>query len=67
VQGRLRNEPLIVEVETECAHCGQAIQFTLDSDLTLSLQEVAGNPGPLLFEPDVDWQHFDKANIIGDY
>jgi hypothetical protein len=65
VQGRLRDEHLTVEVQTECAHCGVELHFTLDSALHWSVKEAGASP--LLFEPDVDWQNFAKPNIIGDY
>jgi len=65
VQGRLRNEKLSVEIETECAHCGQALHLALDSELKWSVKESGTDP--LLFEPDVDWAHFEAPNIIHDY
>jgi hypothetical protein len=65
VQGRLRNEHLTVEVETSCAHCGREFHLTLDSELEWRVKEA--DVDPLLFEPDVDWKHFDKPNILGNY
>ena len=65
MQGRLRNEYLTVEVESDCAHCGQKLHFVLDSDLNGSVQEAHAEP--LLFEPDVDWRNFTKPTIIDDY
>jgi hypothetical protein len=55
----------MVDVETACAHCGQELHFTLDSDLKWSAKDPDAHP--LLFEPEVDWKHFEKPNIIGDY
>jgi len=68
VQGRLRNENLVVEIESACAHCGREIYLTVDSELQLSVEEP-GAPGaqPLLFMPEVDWQHFAEPNIIDAY
>jgi len=68
VQGRLRNENLVVEIESACAHCGQEIHLTVNSELQWSVQEP-GAPGaqPLLFMPEVDWQHFAEPNIIDAY
>jgi hypothetical protein len=70
VQGRLRNENLVVEIDTACAHCGREIHLTVDSELQWSVQEP-GAPGtgvhPLLFMPEVDWQHFAEPNIIDAY
>jgi hypothetical protein len=65
VQGRLRDERLSVEVETGCAHCGQGLHLTLDSELNWSIKE--SNANPLVFMPDVDWEHFEAPNIINDY
>ena len=65
MQGRLRNESLSVKIDSECAHCGQKLHLTLDSELKWSVEEVDANP--LVFEPDVDWGHFKGANIIHDY
>lgn len=65
VQGRLRDERLSVEVETECAHCGQELHLTLDSELRWSIKESDANP--LVFMPDVDWEHLTGPNIINDY
>jgi hypothetical protein len=65
VQGRLRNERLSVKIDSECAHCGQEIHLTFDSELAWSVQE--SNADPLVFEPDIDWGHFKGANIIHDY
>lgn len=65
MQGHLRNERLSVRIETVCAHCGQSLHLTLDSDLNVSLEEADAQP--LVFEPDVDWSHFKGANIIADY
>ena len=66
MQGRLRNEPLTVEVESSCAHCGNPIHLTLDGELVWSVKE-AGDCEPLLFEPEVDWSRLHRPNIIGDY
>ena len=75
VQGRLRgeplmtqrgtNEPLAVEIESECKHCGRSLHLTVDSDLRWSVGE--DDAKPLVFEPQVDWQQFTAPNIIHDY
>ena len=65
VQGRLRGERLSVEIETECVHCGQELHLTLDSELRWSVKE--NDAKPLLFEPEIDWERFEGANIIHDY
>jgi hypothetical protein len=65
VQGHLRNEQLFVKIDAACAHCGQPVHITLDSDLYWDLEESAAQP--LVFEPEVDWAHFTGANITADY
>jgi len=65
VQGHLRHEKLTVELETVCAHCGKELHLTLDSELQWSVKEHDANP--LVFEPEVDWAHFEGPNIIQDY
>ena len=65
MQGRLRKEQLSVEIETECAHCGLALQLTFDSNLNWNFKQRDAHP--LLFEPDVDWAHFEAPNIIHHY
>jgi len=62
VQGRLRQEKLSVEIETACAHCGQGLHLTLDSELQYSVKDPGATP--LVFVPDVDWAHFTGPNII---
>ena len=65
VQGRLREEHLSVEIETECAHCGWPMRMTLDSELVHQLHE--GGEQPLVFEPQVEWDTFAESNIIDAY
>ena len=65
MQGRLRNEQLVVKIESECAHCAQPLHLTLDSTLAWSVQEQEAKP--LVFEPDVDFAHLTAPNIIADY
>jgi len=65
VQGRLRNEQLAVEIESECAHCGQPLHLTVNSELAWNIQEHEAKP--LVFEPDVDFANLTAPNIIADY
>ena len=62
VQGRLRNELLSVEIRTQCAHCGQPLQITLDSNLRYQVHNEGAQP--LVFEPHVEWVTFTEPNII---
>jgi hypothetical protein len=61
VQGRLRDEKLSVEVETSCAHCGDKMHLTIDSDLKWSVKEDAS---PMIFRPDVDFHNLKDPSII---
>lgn len=65
VQGRLRRERLVVQIESECAHCGRRINLIVDSDLNWSLRGRRARP--LLFEPEIDWRYFRGRHIIDDY
>ena len=65
MQGHLRNEPLVVEIESERAHCGQPLHFVVNSELAWQVQEREATP--LVFEPDVDFAHLSAPTIINDY
>jgi len=65
VQGRLRNEHLAVEIATRCAHCGQELHLTVDSEMNWSVREQDAQP--IVFVPEIDWQHFMGATIIEDF
>jgi hypothetical protein len=61
VQGHLRNEPLSITVETECAHCSEPIQLRIDSELDC---RVRGDADPLAFVPMVDFARLEDPSII---
>jgi len=65
VQGHLRNEHLSVEIETKCSHCDLLLHLTLDSLMQVSVREQAARP--LVFMPEVDWEHFTGRTIIDSY
>ncbi len=65
VQGRLRDEYLSVTIETQCAHCGEAMHIDLDSELKYRVRETGTRP--LMFEPRVDWDTFEEPNILHAY
>ena len=62
VQGRLRNEPLSVAVQTECAHCARPIHLHIDSHLTFHVEEEAADP--LVFVPLVNFSRLTDPSII---
>lgn len=51
-----------MEVRTECAHCGQPLGMTIDSDLRYRVDQT--DAAPLVFEPLIDWTTFTEPNII---
>jgi hypothetical protein len=65
VQGHLRQSPLEVEIKSTCAHCGEAIELVVDSELNYRIEK--GGPIPLVFEPEIDWSRFKDPNIIDGY
>jgi hypothetical protein len=65
VQGHLRKSPLAVEIKTTCAHCGEAMELVVDSELNCRI--VQGGPRPLVFEPEIDWSGFKDPTIIDGY
>ncbi len=44
MQGQLRGEYLKTVVETECAHCHQALHIEIDSDLRYRVRESEAEP-----------------------
>ncbi len=65
MQGQLTGEPVTVEIETACKHCGQLLHIELDSNLNYRIAEKDAKP--LVFMPDIDWQSFREPNIIHAY
>ena len=61
MQGRIRNQALSVDIESECAHCARPLHLTADSELRLRVRDEA--PEPLVFSPQVDWVTFEEPNI----
>ena len=61
VQGHLRNEPIAITIETECAHCSRSIQIELDSELSYRVVE---GTDPLVFVPHVDFEKLKDPSII---
>jgi hypothetical protein len=65
VEGKLRNEYLLVEVHTQCSHCGQVMHITVDSSMHVTVCET--DAAPWVFMPDMDWEHFTERTIIDAY
>jgi len=64
VQGQLRNEPVRIHIDSQCAHCERAIRLELDSELNHRLVEGGA---PLVFVPLVDFERIKAAHIIDDF
>jgi hypothetical protein len=62
VQGRLRNEPLSFDIDTECACCTRPIRFRMDYDLRFELKDPECDP--LFFIPLVDFTKLKASSII---
>ncbi|HMK64252.1 MAG TPA: hypothetical protein VK564_00560 [Thermodesulfobacteriota bacterium] len=62
VQGRLRQEPVRIRVETVCAHCGEPMHFEVDQEMSCSCPE--GEPSPIIFVPEVDLSRLKQPHII---
>lgn len=65
MEGRLRQKPLTIEIQTRCAHCDRVIEISVDSELRYDV--VQKEARPLVFEPHVDWSTFREPNIIHHY
>ncbi len=65
VQGRLSNERISADIATECGHCGEALEFNVDSEG--AFRAGSGSGQMLVFVPSVDWANFDGPNIIDAY
>jgi hypothetical protein len=61
VQGRIRNQPVSVYIESVCAHCARPLRLTVDHELRFQVHGAAARP--LVFSPQVDWATFDEPNI----
>jgi hypothetical protein len=61
VQGHLRNESLVVTIETECGHCSRSIRIEVDTQLNCRVLE---GEEPLVFVPLVDFEKLKDPSII---
>lgn len=62
MQGQLRKEFVSVTVRTQCAHCGQAMEIEIDSDLNCRVKDEACRP--IVFVPDVNVIELEDESII---
>ncbi len=61
VQGCLNHEPVFVEFDTACEHCGEPIRLTIDSRPSCRAE---GPDEPLAFVPLVDFTKIEAPSII---
>ncbi len=62
VQGKLRNEALSFEIQTECQCCGQKITFSMQHDLNYVLGQPESRP--MFFMPIVDFTRLKAPSIV---
>jgi hypothetical protein len=65
VQGCLRNEPIAATLRTRCARTGRGLTLDVDVEGDVSVREKEASP--LLFEPEIDWERFEKPHILDDF
>jgi hypothetical protein len=65
VQGRLLEQDLGCEIETECAVTGRPIFFELDNELRYSVRPPAEQP--VFFIPMIDVMDLDAPCIVDDF
>jgi hypothetical protein len=65
VQGCLRNEPIGATLRTRCARTGRELTLDVSSEGDVNVREK--DASPLLFEPEIDWERFEKPHIIDDF
>jgi hypothetical protein len=65
VEGRLRNEPMEIEIATSCAHCGIPIHIVVNDRSEVRVRESGAQPR--VFIPHIEWESFRKATIIDDF
>jgi len=65
VQGHLRNEPVTISVDTECAHCAEPLTLEIDSDMNVRVEQVGADP--MVFVPDVPVFDVKAPSIIDDF
>ena len=65
MQGRLRDEKLSFEIESECKYSQRTIRIGIDSELNYEVHE--GSQEPMVYTPIVDFETLDEASIIDSF
>lgn len=64
VQGKLTGNEVDVEVHTECAHCGEALELTVDAHMRCTVHTPGADP--VVSIPLVDPARIRAPNILDD-
>ena len=62
VQGHLRDEPISIRFESQCACCARPLHLDIDSELSCRVHEEDAHP--LVFVPLVDFEKWKDPSII---
>ena len=65
MQGHLRNEPVSITVETQCAHCSEPMTLVIDSEMNVQVETAGADP--MVFNPDVRVFDVKAPSIIDDF
>ncbi len=65
MQGRLREEPVSVTVETRCEHCSEPMTLEIDSDMNVRVEQPGAEP--MVFAPDVAPFDVEGTSIVDDF
>jgi hypothetical protein len=52
-------------IRTRCARSGRELTLLVSSEGDVEVREKGASP--LLFEPEIDWERFEKPNILDDF
>jgi hypothetical protein len=56
---------VVLEVETECAHCGDRLNIELTSELSFDVRQAQAKP--IVFAPMVNFEKLAAPTIIDDF
>ncbi len=65
MQGCLRNEPIAAVIRTRCARTERELTLRVSAEGDVEVGEMGASP--LLFEPEIDWERFEKPHILDDF
>ncbi|MFN2146234.1 MAG: hypothetical protein ACK2T7_12845 [Anaerolineales bacterium] len=54
-----------MQIESECAHCGEPLHLEVDSDLNYQVQTAGA--APVVYSPRVNFQMLEDPSIIDAY